>query len=89
MGLDGDPPPAPGRPLQAEQGSTLHRYSIGCSLSHAQSQCLGERKKKLKNRKTKERKKEITEFLPVRISVKKKTSLVVDHCRSSVVELQT
>lgn len=64
MGLDGDPPPAPSRPLQAEQGSTLHRYSIGCSLSHAQSQCLGERKKKLKIEKRKKERKKSLNFCP-------------------------
>lgn len=40
------PARASGRPLPAEQGSTLHRYSIGCSLSHTQSQWLGEEKKR-------------------------------------------
>lgn len=44
------PARASGRPLQAEQGYTLHRYSIGCSLSHTQSQCLeGNRRRKEKS----------------------------------------
>lgn len=30
-----------------QQGSVLHRYSIGCSFSHVQSQCLGKTTKKI------------------------------------------
>lgn len=59
------PARASGGPLQAEQGSTLHRYSIGCSLSHTQSQCLG---------KTKKEKREITVF-SARQDIREKTSL--------------
>lgn len=32
-------------PHRAKQGSVLHRYSIGCSFSYMQSQCLGKKKK--------------------------------------------
>lgn len=63
-------------PWRAKQRSVLHRYSIGFSFSHMQSQCWG-------------REGGVITFLPIRKSMKKKSQVVGLTVGTLLVLLQT